>query len=211
MHNSTTLVTSVGLDVHKDANVTFFTGSSTFGASAPSPGGLHLRAGGKTPGNTRGSAERGRKVSALVGGCGTRLGGSSTAPADRTSLALGERLFSTGTDANGNPVPRTGGAPAGMMNAGGGCASCHGTDGRGRTVSSMMASFTAPDIRWSVLTSTESTESGGSASTPFDEASFARAVRDGLDPEGQPLEAPMPHWQLTDQEMRDLIAHVKTL
>ena len=138
-------------------------------------------------------------------------GTPSTASGGQNSLALGERLFGTGTDANGNPVPRTGGAPAGMMNAGGGCAGCHGTDGRGRTVSSMMASFTAPDIRWSVLTSTESTESGGSASTPFDEASFARAVRDGLDPEGQPLEPPMPHWQLTDQEMRDLIAYVKTL
>jgi cytochrome c oxidase subunit 2 len=150
-------------------------------------------------------------IPALAGGCGTRLGGVSVGSGGGTFSSPGERLFLTGADTNGSPVPRTGGAPARMMNGGGGCASCHGTDGRGRTVSSMMASFTAPDIRWSVLTSTESTESGGSASTPFDETSFVRAVRDGLDPEGQPLKAPMPRWRLTDQQMRGLIAHIKTL
>jgi cytochrome c oxidase subunit 2 len=150
-------------------------------------------------------------IPALIGGCGTRRGGASAGSGGGTFSSAGERLFLTGTDMNGNPVPRAGGAPAGMMNAGGGCAGCHGTDGRGRTVNSMMSNFTAPDIRWSVLTSPQAGQSGAPASTPYDEASFARAVRDGLDPEGQPLKAPMPHWRLTDQQMGDLIAYVKTL
>jgi cytochrome c oxidase subunit 2 len=150
-------------------------------------------------------------IPALAGGCGTNLGGVSAGSGGGTFASSGERLFLTGTDPNGNPVPRTGGAPAGMMNAGGGCASCHGTDGRGRTVSSMMGSFTAPDIRWSVLVAPPAGEGGAPAGVPFDEASFARAVRDGLDPEGQSLKAPMPRWRLTDQQVRALIAYIKTL
>jgi cytochrome c oxidase subunit 2 len=150
-------------------------------------------------------------ISALAEGCGTRRDGVSAGSGGVTFASSGERLFLTGTDTNGSPVPRAGGAAAGMMNGGGGCAGCHGTDGRGRTISSMMGSFTAPDIRWSVLASPGGTESDGSASTPFDETSFARAVRDGLDPEGQPLKAPMPRWRLTDLQMRDLLAYIKTL
>ena len=142
-------------------------------------------------------------VLALAGGAG--LGGSGGAGFS----SLGERLFQTGTDANGNPVPRSQTATFGMMSTGGGCAGCHGTDARGRTVSSMMASFTAPDIRWSTLTATHDPQ--GQPQTPYDETSFARAVRDGTDPEGRPLHAPMPRWQLTDQEVSALIAYLKTL
>jgi hypothetical protein len=36
-------------------------------------------------------------------------------------------------------------------------------------------------------------------------------LRDGVDPEGQRLRPPMPRWQVTDQEVQDLVAYLKTL
>jgi cytochrome c oxidase subunit 2 len=120
---------------------------------------------------------------------------------------LGERIYRTGTDETGRPITRSGGP--GMMNGAQGCADCHGPDGRGRTVGAMMGSFQAPDIRWSTLSSPQDPE--GQPQTPFDEAGFARAVRDGIDPEGDRLKAPMPLWQLTDPQVRAIIRYLQTL
>ena len=145
----------------------------------------------------------------LLLGNGTQYGGSSFGLGQRTFSSPGERLFLTGRDANGTAVPRSNRSMTGMMVTGGGCADCHGPDGRGRTVGAMMGSFEAPDIRWSTLSSAQDPE--GRPQTPFDEASFAHAVRDGVDPEGQRLKPPMPRWQVTDQEVQDLVAYLKTL
>jgi hypothetical protein len=121
--------------------------------------------------------------------------------------SLGGRIFVTGTDESGSPIPRSGGI--GMMGSGRGCADCHGRDGKGRTISTMMGQFEAPDIRWSTLTAPR--DAAGQPQTPFDEASFARAVRDGVDPEGQRLKSPMPLWQLTDAEVSAIVRYLQTL
>lgn len=127
----------------------------------------------------------------------------------QTFSSLGERVFLTGTDENRNIIPRSTPAMYGMMFAQAGCASCHGRDGRGGTVGAMMGSFHTPDIRWSTLTSSQDPE--GRPQTPFDEASFARAVRDGIDPEGDRVKAPMPQWRLTDAEVAALVVYLKGL
>lgn len=128
-------------------------------------------------------------------------------PGQGTYGSLGERIYLTGTDASGRPIPRSTGV--GMMGGGVACADCHGRNGRGQTVSMMMARFTAPDIRWSTLASPQDPE--GKPQTPFDEANFAHAVRDGIDPEGDRLKPPMPLWQLTDSEVRALAQYLQTL
>ena len=124
--------------------------------------------------------------------------------------SLGERIFLTGTDANGNVIPRSIPSMYGMMLGRAGCAGCHGRDGRGGTVAFMMGSFETHDIRWSSLTS-EMADEDGETHPPYDEASFARAVRDGLDPAGDRLDAPMPQWRLTDAEISALIDYLKSL
>ncbi len=125
--------------------------------------------------------------------------------------SLGERIFLSGTDANGNVIPRSTPSMYGMMFAQTGCAGCHGRDGRGGTVGAMMGSFRTPDIRWTSLSSDQGSHVNGQAHAAYDEASFARAVRDGIDPEGDRLDAPMPQWRLTDAEMAALIAYLKSL
>jgi mono/diheme cytochrome c family protein len=138
---------------------------------------------------------------------------SSGAPPS-TLVALGKRIFLTGSDEEGSPIPRSSSSSAGMM-AGGmmagevGCAACHGKDGRGRTVKTAMGSFSTPDIRWSTLSSKKDPE--GQPQTPFDQTRLARAVRDGLDPEGVLLDPTMPRWQLTDTQVSALIAYLKGL
>ena len=125
--------------------------------------------------------------------------------------SLGERIFLSGTDATGNVIPRSTPSMYGMMVGQAGCASCHGRDGRGSTVGAMMGTFTTPDIRWSTLTSDAGPDESGHAHLAYDEASFARALREGIDPEGDRLEAPMPQWRLTDDEIAALVAYLRSL
>lgn len=127
----------------------------------------------------------------------------------QTFSSLGERIFLSGTDTNGNVIPRSTPSMYNMMFGQAGCAGCHGRDGRGGTVGAMMGSFRTPDIRWSALTSARDPE--GRLQTPFDEATFARAVRDGIDPEGDKVKAPMPQWRLTEAETAALVVYLKGL
>ncbi len=125
--------------------------------------------------------------------------------------SVGEEIFLNGTD-NGRSISRRGGIRM-MGGSGLGCADCHGRDGRGGRVSMMMmGSFEAPDIRWSTLTSADmGHEEGEVAHPPFDRDSFARAVREGIDPGGGDLETAMPRWQLNDAQIDAVIEHLKGL
>jgi mono/diheme cytochrome c family protein len=127
----------------------------------------------------------------------------------QTFSSLGERIFLSGTDAKGNVIPRSAPSMYDMMFGHAGCASCHGRDGRGGTVGAMMGGFRTPDIRWNTLSAALDPE--GQPQTPFNEASFARAVRDGVDPEGAQVKAPMPQWRLTDAEVTALVVYLKSL
>jgi cytochrome c oxidase subunit II len=129
----------------------------------------------------------------------------------QTFGSLGERIFLSGTDGNGNFIPRSAPSMYDMMFGQAGCAGCHGRDGRGGTVGAMMESFRTPDIRWGALTSAQSSPGNGQPPVVYDEAGFARAVRDGIDPEGDRVNAPMPQWRLTDAEVAALIAYLKSL
>ena len=132
-------------------------------------------------------------------------GRSGSGAGQVSGVGLGQRIFLTGTDENGHLIARSGGI--GMMQSGLGCATCHGSDARGRTIQMMMGQVVALDIRWSVLTAPP-TEPGDVA---FDSSSFFRAVTQGIDPTGKALQPYMPHWELTQAESDSLVAFLKTL
>ena len=111
---------------------------------------------------------------AIPKGAPLHPGGSSGPTSQVSSLSLGERIFQTGTDENGRPIPRSG--VTGMMGSVAACASCHGSDARGRTIQGMMGQLQAPDIRWSTL-GAPPTSPGDRA---FDPDSFFLAVTQGL-------------------------------
>jgi len=116
--------------------------------------------------------------------------------------SLGERIYLTGRDASGDAIPRSG-LPVSedfLMMGGGGCASCHGPDGRGGTIGMMQGSVTTPDIRYDAL------ENEG-----FDEEAIAEAIVDGRDEGGEQLDALMPRWKMSDTEVSAVIEYLKEL
>jgi len=128
-------------------------------------------------------------------------------PPVATSSSSGQRIYTTGADANG-PIPRTG-AGRGMMGTAA-CVTCHGQNGRGGRVSMMMfGTIDVPDIRYSTLTTARSEE--GTTVPAWTDSDIARAIRDGVEPDGQRLKAPMQRWNMTDADIADVIAYLKEL
>lgn len=128
-----------------------------------------------------------------------------------TFTSSGQRIYYTGASVTG-PIPRTvagGGMMGRGMMGGAGCVDCHGEDGRGGRASTMFGVVDIPDIRYSTLTTPRSED--GTSVAAWSDADIARAIRDGVEPNGQQLEGPMPRWDMTDAEMDDVIAFLKEL
>ena len=88
------------------------------------------------------------------------------------------------------------------------CGSCHGTDGRGAADYSGVAPL---NINWYALAQAGKHEHGARLHTAFDEQSIARAIIDGVDPDGNALDSTMPRYNMSDEDMADLIAYLKAV
>jgi cytochrome c oxidase subunit 2 len=148
---------------------------------------------------------------AVLGAVAVGLVASSTQPVvpsrgNAGYATPGRRIFFTGIGRAG-PIARTGGF--GMM-ASGGCATCHGADGRGGRIGMMMGrTVEVPDIRYLTLTSPKT--GNGKTEPGWTDAEIAAAIRDGKDPAGGSLSSYMPRWQMDDTDVNDLIAYLKEL
>ena len=146
----------------------------------------------------------------MMGGMGPggMMGGGpmgSQRPGDFASN--GERIYETGMSDRTGPIPRVDG-PMWIRMMGGGCLACHGADGRGgRPV--MMGTAVPADIRYEALI-TGAYEPGEQA-TPYTDALIKRAITQGLDADGKPLDRTMPRWQVADEDWTDLFAYLQTL
>jgi len=132
----------------------------------------------------------------------------------------GERIYFTATSENDTNITYTGGPSSGMMMGGGSltCASCHGPNGRGGIHTMMgMQTMNAPDIRWEVLVGEVENEHGGESeeghgSDVYNLETFRLAVVEGKHPDGTTsLSTNMPHWKISNDDLADLIAYLKTL
>lgn len=130
----------------------------------------------------------------------------------------GERIYFTATSDSGQPIVAEMGRmvmASPMMT----CADCHGTDGRGGSVQMMthaparsagVGSFQAPDIRYRTLTAAEH-EAGHEEHPLYNDELIKRAITQGLDPAGEPLNFPMPRWQMSESDIEDLLDYLKSL
>jgi len=126
----------------------------------------------------------------------------------RTYSSNGERIFFTGINSRGQRIAYEGGfgMMMGMMRVS--CAGCHSGDGRGRRT--MM--FTTPNITYSNLTDPEGMmEPNGERGHTYTNEMIKRAITEGLDAEGEPLDSAMPRWRMDDRDLNDLIEYLKTL
>lgn len=122
----------------------------------------------------------------------------------------GERIYYTGVSERTGPLPLSGG-PMWIGMRGGGCVACHGVRGRGG-VAVMMGGAIPSDIRHEALTQAEHREDeGGREHPPYTEALIKRAITEGLDPAGRPLDWTMPRWRMTPEDLEDLLTFLKTL
>jgi cytochrome c oxidase subunit 2 len=129
---------------------------------------------------------------------------STTGPAP--SVANGKMIYNTSTSDSGAPITYTGG-PGMMMPAELACATCHGPQGHGGTVHFMMQTFDVPSITWPVLTGPDP----DMQHPPYTEATLKQAITQGIDPGGSPLDYPMPRWQMSLQDLDDLVSFITTL
>ena len=97
------------------------------------------------------------------------------------------------------------------------CASCHGPDGRGNRYLAMGLVVT-PDIRFDTLTAADTDHAEEAEEdedehghVPYDEESLKRAITQGVEPDGEPLNSFMPRWSISDRDLNDLVVFLKTL
>jgi len=119
----------------------------------------------------------------------------------------GEQIYYTGTSTKTGPIPRSDG-PMWVAMGGFGCVACHGVEGRGG-VPVMMGTAIPADIRYEALIKGEYEH--GEKEAPYTDSLIKRAITEGLDPEGKPLDWTMPRWQMGDADFNDLLTYLKTL
>jgi cytochrome c oxidase subunit 2 len=122
------------------------------------------------------------------------------------SVSNGQRIYDNSSSNSGIPITYSGG-PGMMVGAAMACATCHGPQGHGGTLNFMMQTFTVPNITWPVLSGPDP----DMEHPAYTEETLKQAITQGVDPGGSSLDYPMPRWQMSAQDLNDLIAFIKTL
>lgn len=121
----------------------------------------------------------------------------------------GRRLYLEGESAYGDAFTgRIGMGQQQMPGAAVRCGNCHGADGRGRPEGGIRP----VNITWSELTKAYGHEHENGRRHPrFDDASLKRAIVEGLDPAGNPLDGSMPRFRISERDWKALLAYMKVL
>lgn len=132
---------------------------------------------------------------------------------DKGSYASnGERIYYLGIDGDGGRI-RFRGGPHWLRMMGGSCVNCHGPDGRGG-IPVMLGTHLPGDIRYSALISGEhhgDEKNEEDEVHAYTEEEIRRAIREGVEPSGERMDRTMPRWDMSDEDLRDLIEYLKEL
>ena len=119
----------------------------------------------------------------------------------------GKALYLRGESASGKEITAMLGdidVPASTLN----CAGCHGVRGEGKTEGGV----TAGNLTWTnLIKSYGHTHPSGRKHGAFDEKLFARSMVQGMDPAGNQLAVAMPRYELTAEDVANLIAYLKRI
>lgn len=148
----------------------------------------------------------------LASGCGRSDQKPSDAAAQNESDATlfasnGARIFYTSKSSRATPILSAPGFGDPAVLASRSCSDCHGADGAGGALQTDSGWVRVPGIAFARLSS-EATYPGGQA---YDEATLALTLRTGVRVDGYLLSPLMPRLQMSNEDMSDLIAHLKTL
>jgi ABC-type branched-subunit amino acid transport system substrate-binding protein len=119
----------------------------------------------------------------------------------------GKEIYLRGTSSSGKEIK----AIVGDMDLPGStltCGGCHGLRGEGKTEGGV----TAGNLTWSnLIKSYGHTHPSGRKHGPFDEKLFTRSLVQGLDPAGNEMAVAMPRFEMSPEDMADLIAYLKRI
>jgi mono/diheme cytochrome c family protein len=135
-----------------------------------------------------------------MGGMGP---GGPAGPASGTYTSNGQRIYFTSESSSGQPITYRWGGSFMMHPPFMACVVCHRPDGKGGEVVLAMQEFDAPDITWDDLTREHH--------PPYTAATVKRAITDGLDQSGGPLDDTMPRWSMAPADLNDLVDFLMTL
>jgi hypothetical protein len=146
---------------------------------------------------------------------------STSAYARAPQPGAGESLYLNGVLPSGAPLEGKRG-PDGLNAKGvdAACVSCHQRSGLG-TFEGYNLTVTIPPITGAYLFNSRQGRTEGAVlpyvewmhnnRDPYTDATLARAIRDGLDSQGRPLNSLMPRFALNDADMHSLIDYLKQL
>src|SRR5215213_9472752 len=119
----------------------------------------------------------------------------------------GKALFLRGESRSGKEITAMLGeidVPASTLN----CAGCHGLRGEGKTEGGVSAG----NLTWTNLVKAYGhTHPSGRKHGAFDEKLFTRSVVAGVDPAGNEMAVAMPRFQISAEDIADLIAYLKRI
>ena len=146
----------------------------------------------------------------LLAGCDMGMGpmmGGQAIPVRFQSN--GERIYFTGISASGHPITFTGGNMHIQMH-GGGCVTCHDVDRRGGIRVMPRFWIVAPPVTPAALFGDHDEDNGGHGDHQgYTVASLRRAITEGMDPSGKRLDAAMPRWSMSEQDLADLVQYLQ--
>ncbi|MBV8403019.1 MAG: c-type cytochrome [Gammaproteobacteria bacterium] len=141
---------------------------------------------------------------ALAAACGLPECATAAVPA-----SAGESIYLQGVLGSGAPLVgnRTNGG-ASTQGADAACVNCHQRSGLGSTEGNTLIPPITGDNLFHGHAHSGSMHGNRSPYTP---ATLARAIREGVDPEGRTLSSLMPRYALDDADMAALVAYLKSL
>ena len=136
--------------------------------------------------------------------------------ADSALVALGQRIYRQGILPSGQAL--RGEARPGVFRSGSdaACSACHRRSGYGMTEGPVVIRPITRDALFQTQPLTAANpriehQLGQLAHPPYDDQTLARAIRSGVDVTGHALSDSMPRYGLSDDEIKPLLAYLKTL
>lgn len=142
------------------------------------------------------------------------------ASAEDELLEQGRRIYQQGLQTDGGPLLAVSAGNARLGAERAACAVCHRRSGMGNREGAQSVSRITGPALYSRPVPFWPTRPGRAAKvkpprrdtrSPYDDATLARALREGVDPDGNPLAPLMPRYALSDADARALIAYLRQL
>lgn len=130
--------------------------------------------------------------------------------------ALGQRIYRKGVGSRGQPIQALGAGQTVLNGAAAACTGCHRRSGYGSSegqfsVRPITAAALFEEQALAVRSPRIRAQLGTRQRPAYDDALLARALANGLDSAGKPLEPLMPRYALSPQDLQALSAYLATL